>query len=245
MTDLSPNAVEPQDRQFLSASDWPALVGFLVFLFLIPTLLFIAAGTVRWLAAWLYTALYIGAALSGRVAAFFRHPDLLAERARFARAEGTEPADRAMVAVVGILGPLTIVLVAGLDHRLGWTPPIPGALSALGLALVVLGYGLGTWAMAVNRFFSAVVRIQKDRGHTVVTDGPYQLVRHPAYAGALLASIGVPLLLGSVWSLVPSLLMAAALMARTRVEDLTLMRELEGYPEYAEQVRYRLFPLVW
>ncbi len=150
-----------------------------------------------------------------------------------------------MVAIVGILGPLVIVLVAGLDHRFGWTPPIPGALSAFGLALVVLGYGLGTWAMAVNRFFSAVVRIQKDRGQTVVTDGPYQLVRHPAYAGGLLASVGVPLLLGSGWSLLPSVLVAAALVARTRVEDRTLIKELEGYQGYAEQVRYRLFPLIW
>ena len=99
--------------------------------------------------------------------------------------------------------------------------------------------------MSSNRFFSAIVRVQLDRGHTVVSTGPYRYVRHPAYAGMLVYGLATPLLLGSLWALVPAVLLDIAVVARTALVDGTLQRELDGYATYAQKVRFRLFPGVW
>jgi protein-S-isoprenylcysteine O-methyltransferase Ste14 len=99
--------------------------------------------------------------------------------------------------------------------------------------------------MMSNRFFSAIVRIQKERGHTVVTTGPYRIVRHPGYLGAILHSFALPLLLGSVWGLMPAAVVVVGILVRTIVEDRVLRAQLEGYPEYARRVRFRLLPGVW
>ena len=122
-------------------------------------------------------------------------------------------------------------------------------ISVCVLAIViaaVLGYVvIGVWSMAANAFFSMIVSIQKDRGHTVVTDGPYRYVRHPGYAGSILFTIATPLVLGSLWAFIPCGLAAALFVVRTALEDRTLQEELPGYKEYAQQTRYRLLPGIW
>ncbi len=99
--------------------------------------------------------------------------------------------------------------------------------------------------MITNAWFSTVVRIQTERGHTVCEDGPYRYVRHPGYVGFILQSLSTPLLLGSWWALPAGFVAAGSLVVRTRLEDSTLQNELSGYPEYAQKVRYRLIPGVW
>jgi protein-S-isoprenylcysteine O-methyltransferase Ste14 len=99
--------------------------------------------------------------------------------------------------------------------------------------------------MVENRFFSGTVRIQTDREHVVVSGGPYRLVRHPGYAGSLLATICVPVVLGSWWAWVPACVSVAALVVRTALEDRVLRRELDGYAAYAARTRHRLVPGVW
>ena len=99
--------------------------------------------------------------------------------------------------------------------------------------------------MAANAFFSAVVRIQDDRGHAVASGGPYRFVRHPGYSGSLAFELATPIMLGSLWALIPSGLNALLIVVRTALEDRTLNEELDGYREYAGQVRYRLLPGVW
>ena len=138
-----------------------------------------------------------------------------------------------------------MMIVAGLDERFGWSPQISVTLRLVALAIMVLGYIVSTWAMAVNRYYSAVVRIQKDRGQTVVSDGPYRLVRHPSYATGIVASLMIPILLGSLWALIPCGLGVLLTIIRTALEDRTLLEELDGYKEYAARVRYRLLPGVW
>ena len=101
------------------------------------------------------------------------------------------------------------------------------------------------WAMASNPFFATTVRIQDDRGHRVVSSGPYRLVRHPGYFGSLIYNLVIPLVLGSLWTFLPALLTIALLVLRTRLEDRTLQAELPGYPEYAAVVRHQLIPGVW
>jgi protein-S-isoprenylcysteine O-methyltransferase Ste14 len=138
-----------------------------------------------------------------------------------------------------------LMVVAGLDHRWGWPPFVPDWLQVLAALGVAVGYGLGVWAMVENRYFSAVARIQKDRGQEVVTSGPYRMVRHPAYAGALLASLALPLMLDALWALVHALVMVVGIAARTNFEDRMLIEELEGYLSYTKRTRYRLVPGVW
>jgi len=115
----------------------------------------------------------------------------------------------------------------------------------IALIVMLLGYLLGSWALIENRFFSGVVRIQTDRGHRVVSTGPYRLIRHPGYAGALWAYLAIPLLLDSAWAFIPALLLVGVLVLRTALEDRTLQEELPGYKEFARKTRFRLIPWVW
>ncbi len=135
-----------------------------------------------------------------------------------------------------------MVIVAGLDHRYGWSPVIPLWLVVIGFILITLGYAFAAWALAENRFFYSVVCIQKDRGHVVCDTGPYRLVRHPGYAGNIPPLLGVVLALGSVWTLIPAAAALIVTVIRTVLEDQTLQEELPGYRDYARRVRYRLIP---
>jgi protein-S-isoprenylcysteine O-methyltransferase Ste14 len=166
----------------------------------------------------------------------------LAERT--ARRKGSKSWD---VAILGIIGLATVAkhILAGLDVRLGWTAPFPVVPQMAALVIAALGYGLVTWSMAANAFFSQVVRIQADRDHTVATGGPYRYVRHPAYVGTFAFELATPILLGSLWALIPGVISALLILVRTALEDKTLQEELLGYREYARHTRYRLLPGIW
>lgn len=204
--------------------------------------LFLSAGTLAWFWGWALVALYgIWVAANGLILGV-RSPELLAERAN--RRADAKKWDLAIMSVVGVLS-LVKYVVGGLDFRFGWSAGITPALQFAALAVAVGGYALGTWAMAVNAYFSLVVRIQRDRGQIVVSDGPYRWVRHPGYVGTVLFELATPLLLGSWWALVPGVISALLLVVRTALEDRTLQEELDGYKQYAGEVRYRLLPGVW
>jgi len=211
----------------------------------LPAVIFLAAWTLRWWNAWAYYATALLGALSSRLAIAIRHPDLLMERGRSLESHDAAPGDRLIVTLAALLLPTIGLVVAGLDHRFGWTAALPTGAHIAGLVMLAAGYALAAWAMAVNRFFSAVVRIQKERGHSVVTGGPYRLVRHPSYAGGLLATLGIPLLLNSWWAFLPALGVVALTVVRTRSEDRTLQAELPGYAAYARRTRFRLMPGIW
>lgn len=115
----------------------------------------------------------------------------------------------------------------------------------LGFVLALIGAPLGVWAAISNPYYEAVVRIQRDRNHKVITTGPYRIVRHPGYVSAVLWSIATPLIIGSVFGLIPSGVIVMLLIVRTALEDRMLQNELEGYSEYARNVKYRLLPLIW
>ena len=172
-----------------------------------------------------------------------RDPELIAERGRIR--EDAKSWDKALAPVVSLLLPLITLVVSALDERSGWSPRMSPAVHLLSLAATAAGYGIVTWAMASNRFFSGLVRIQKERGHTVATAGPYGYLRHPGYAGTIAFTLATPLLLGSLWGVVTAGLAAALFVLRTALEDRTLMAELPGYRDYAARVRYRLLPAAW
>ncbi len=203
--------------------------------------LFGAAGRLDWALGWAFIGVY---AVGGMAVAAFMEPELIAERAKIKSDARTW--DTMLMGITKLLN-LAMPLVAGLDVRLGWTQPVslPTAANLAGLVFVALGYGLSSWAVISNKFFSDVIRIQMDRGHTVVSGGPYRYVRHPGYVGVILYSLATPFLLDSVWALVPGGLTVLLIIVRAVVEDRTLLAELDGYQEYAARVRYRLLPGVW
>jgi protein-S-isoprenylcysteine O-methyltransferase Ste14 len=200
------------------------------------------AGTFVWPAAWVYLVVMM-AVFVRYMAAVSRHPDLIAERRK--PPSDAKRWDKPLVAVIGMIGPAALLLACGFDRRFHWSQPMSPALNVAGLLLVLLGGSLTNSAVASNRFFSAVVRIQRDRGHSVVDTGPYRLVRHPGYLGSLIHMPGVALALGSWWALAVVAAVSAVIIVRTALEDRTLGAELEGYSEYARRVRYRLLPGVW
>jgi protein-S-isoprenylcysteine O-methyltransferase Ste14 len=187
----------------------------------------------------------LASTIGSRLIVWKRNPDTLRERARYTESEGTKSWDRILVPIVGIIGPLVMTIVIGLDQRFGWSVVIPEIWQWVAALVIAAGYGFAVWAMVVNRFFSAVARIQKDRGQEVVTSGPYRIVRHPSYAGALVAYIALPVMLDAVWALIPALIMVAALIIRTGLEDQMLRDELDGYQSYVAETCYRLIPGVW
>jgi protein-S-isoprenylcysteine O-methyltransferase Ste14 len=207
-------------------------------------LLFLSAARLDWSWGWVQLAVLAAFLAAHPLLLIPINPELLAEREKGIRGEGVKGWDRWLgTLAAGMLAPLWVV--AGLDVRFGWTGPMPLALHLGGLLGQVLGYGLFLWAMVSNAFFAEGVRIQEERGHAVATGGPYRAVRHPGYAGAIVAALGTPLLLGSLWGLILAALSAALYVVRTALEDRTLQQELPGYAEYAQQTRYRLLPGVW
>ena len=221
------------------------IVGFLVYLLLTPAALLLIGGDLRWTMAWVYIFITLAGVIGSRLLALKKNPEMLAERSRFTQAEGTPAWDRVLVPVVALIGPFAMIIVAGLDHRYDWGPVINPVWQAVFLVIVAISVLVVVWAMLTNAYFSAVVRIQRDRGQTVVSSGPYAAVRHPAYAASLISSLAAPLALDAVWALVPALVMIIALVIRTELEDRLLQKELPGYAEYAARVRYRLLPGVW
>lgn len=220
------------------------IVLMLLIIVLVPFLPLLISRQWDWVEAWIYAFIGIFGFAISRVLAARRHPDLLAERARFLQHDDTKSWDKVLSPLVG-LGGAMIPLVAGLDALYDWSPSFSLPLKILAMILLLAGYVWGTWALMENRFFSGTVRIQSERGHEVVSSGPYHWLRHPGYTGALLTFLATPVFLDSWWAFLPALLLSIVLIIRTNLEDKTLQDELPGYREYAQQVRYRLLPKVW
>lgn len=202
--------------------------------------LFASAGTLAWPAAWIVLAAYAVYAIVG----FLILPrDLVEERSRLPA--GTKGADLVIAGLAAFFLFPALFVACGLDMRLRWSPPLPAWLRFLALAGFVLGNAFALWAARVNRFFSSVVRVQSERGHHVVTSGPYAFVRHPGYAGSIAAYLVLPLALGSLAGLAPALIGSAFLALRIRYEESVLSSDLPGYREYAQRVVWRLLPGVW
>jgi len=239
---MSSKTVSHKEVQAKSSRQW---VGILVVYLLIPLVLLVCGGDFGWWQAWLYSLLIFAAGIGGHILAELRHPGLLAERQNIENIQSVKAWDKVLAPLMALSIGFPLVIVAGLDHRYGWSPEFPLWLIVLGFVLISLGYAFAVWAMAENRFFSSVVRIQTDRGHVVCDSGPYRIVRHPGYAGNIPPLLGIVLALGSVWTLIPAVVALIIAVTRTALEDQTLQEELPGYRDYARRVRYRLIPGIY
>jgi protein-S-isoprenylcysteine O-methyltransferase Ste14 len=220
------------------------VVQVLFFVVVVPCLPLLISWRWDWWEAWVYAIISILGFAISRALAARRHPDLLTERARFMRHENAAAWDRLLAPLVGLGGGL-IPLVAGLDALFGWSPTFSLPAKIVSLIIILAGYTLGSYALIQNRYFSGMVRIQTNRGHQVVSTGPYRWVRHPGYAGALLTYLATPVFLDALWAFLPVVFLMIVLVIRTELEDRTLQDRLEGYCDYARRVRYRLLPGVW
>ena len=198
-----------------------------------------------WWQGWAYSLLFASAGIGFRLWAERRHPGLMAERGQLLRAPGVKSWDRLLAPLMALSLGLPLFVMAGLDHRFGWSPGFPSWLNIVGLLLASAGYGFAGWAFLENRFFSAVVRIQSERGHVVCDTGPYRIVRHPGYSGSVLPPFAMALALDSVWTLIPATAAVVIAVVRTTLEDRTLQKELPGYRDHADRVRYRLIPGIY
>ena len=220
------------------------IIQVLLFIVVVPFLPLLITRNWGWGEAWAYALVNIGGFAVSRALAARAHPDVIQERAHTGEHEDTKSWDKVLSPLVA-LGSGAIPLVAGVDALGGSSAAFSVAVHLLALGLIVAGYVVASYALIENRFFSGTVRIQKERGHHVISTGPYAWVRHPGYAGSFWAFLATPVLLDSWWAVLPTVVIVCALVIRTRLEDQTLQEELEGYREYAQRVRYRLLPGVW
>ena len=205
-------------------------------------LLFVPAGRLDWYAAWAFLLAFFGS--TGGLSFWLsrRDPALVRERTRVA--DNVEPWDHAIMALYTVLLVAMLVL-AGLDAgRFRWSS-VPIIVRTLGWTGLAVSFALIWRVMAANTFLSERVRIQEDRGHRVITSGPYRYVRHPMYVGVILSMCCIPLVLGSWYALTIGGAIGIVFIVRTALEDRTLLLKLSGYDTYAKRVRYRLVPGVW
>jgi protein-S-isoprenylcysteine O-methyltransferase Ste14 len=213
----------------------------------VSLLLFISAGRLNWIQGWVFVTLWFVTKLSYVALVAKYDPELTAERAN--RHKNTQTYDRVLMTAYILMG-FGAFLVAGLEaryypQRFTLTAPTPIILMLLGIVVHLVLNGLTMWAMLTNTYHSSESRLQTERDQQVVTDGPYGYIRHPTYFAAFVMWLTTPMILGSWWALLPAAVAAALMVARTLFEDRMLKRELPGYAEYAQEVRYRLLPGVW
>ncbi|HLC09053.1 MAG TPA: isoprenylcysteine carboxylmethyltransferase family protein [Methyloceanibacter sp.] len=206
-------------------------------------LLFVAAGTADWPSAWIFLVSQLLISLAGGVWLARKDPELLAERLKPLFQPGQQSWDRLVLVALITLG-LSWFVVMGLDVRFGWSS-VPVSVQILGASLLVPMAVLSYLTFRENRYAAPVVRVQTERGHRVISSGPYAYVRHPMYAGVIFFGLGVPLMLGALSGLIISGLTLVVVGIRAVLEERLLAAELPGYADYAERVRYRLVPLVW
>jgi len=169
------------------------------------------------------------------------NPELLVQRLK-RRRKGSKLWDEILMRATNLTVLVAVPAVAGLDIGRFQSPSLDILFALVGFVLFAISTILLNWAMAVNPHFEPTVRIQKDRDHKVITCGPYKMVRHPGYLAGILFTLSIPLIIGSVFTLIPSGIYSLLMITRTSLEDRVLHKELEGYSEYAKRVRYRLFP---
>ena len=216
-----------------------------LYILLFPILFFLLSGDFTWPEGWIFSIWFILLCYSTILYLERKDPSLLEERYKQPGAGNQEPWDRYVVYGL-LIGFILWIVIMPLDaKRFDWSPVFPLWLNICGGALLVGSFFLFFRSYTDNTFLSPLVRIQEDRKQRVVSDGVYGFVRHPMYLGAILMFVGAPLLLGSICGILAGLALTILLMARIRGEEAMLFRDLEGYREYIQDVRYRLFPFVW
>lgn len=213
---------------------------------LFPVAIFWPAGTWKWWDAWLLIGIWMLFFVVVTILLAKRDPALLVERMKASPIQKDQKGwDKFLLAIFFIVG-ISLYIVPGFELiRFEWSEPLPRWMRTIALLAHIPGFFLLTWVMLSNTFLSQVVKIDHDRGHQVITSGPYAIVRHPMYSSVILLLAAYPIALGSRIGLIPALFLIVLLIIRTVLEDRTLHAELAGYPEYAMKTRYKILPGIW
>lgn len=216
----------------------------LIVVFLLSgSILFGTAGTLKWLEAWIYLLFSFSGTLAGGIWMKRNDPELLKDRMGFEK-KSPQPLDRFILWLYFIF---VIILTAlpGLDAlRFGWSN-MPPFLNVFGFVLLFFALYVFSQVIKANPYLSSIVEVHQDREHKVATTGPYKYIRHPWYLGIILWFYSVPLALGSLYALIPALVLTTLIVIRTIIEEKALKESLPGYKEYLEKVKYRIIPYIW
>jgi protein-S-isoprenylcysteine O-methyltransferase Ste14 len=218
-----------------------AFSGLLRLLIVMAVMIFIPARTLDYWQAWIFLAIFFGSALAVTIYLVKNDPKLLQRRVN-AGVGAEQHKSQKIIQTFAALAFVAIFVVSALDHRFGWST-VPASLIVLGDILVVVGFYFVFLVFKENSFASGTIEIGAEQ--CVISTGPYALVRHPMYIGALVMLVGVPLALGSLWGLIAIVPMTLVLIARLLDEEKFLTRNLAGYSDYQSKVRCRLLPLIW
>ncbi len=206
-------------------------------------LLFIPAGTIGWTEAWIYLGLQFGFSIPVSLWLRKKNPELLENRLALVKKKQKGWDKVILISTTPFF--FALLIVPGLDAvRYQWSF-ISGEVKMIAYIVIVISFASFFIVLRENAFLSRVVEIQEDKGHHVITTGPYRIVRHPMYVGAILLILAIPVALGSLYGLIPAFFLAAGIVIRTALEDKTLHKELPGYTEYAQKTKYRLLPGIW
>ena len=221
------------------------VVSAFLYILIFPALLFLLAGDWEWREAWVFTIWFILLCYTTITYLYRKDPALLAERYRKPGTGNQEPWD--LFVVIGLVAGFTVwIAIMPLDaKRFGWSPVFPLWLQFLGVLGLAGSFFFFFRSYIDNTFLSPVVRIQEDRRQMLISTGVYGIVRHPMYLGGILMFLGTPLLLGSIYGFIAGLALSVLLMVRIVGEEALLLRELEGYRDYCQKVRFRLVPFIW
>jgi protein-S-isoprenylcysteine O-methyltransferase Ste14 len=219
----------------------PTLRTFLIGAIALGVLLFLPAWTLNYWQAWVFIVVFVTSVNAIGVYLSLKDPELLERRKKFGPGTEQSPAQKIIMSVA-ILGNIALLIFCALDHRFGWSR-VPAYVSVAGNRLVALGLGIDLIVFRENSYGGST--IETVEGQQVISTGPYALLRHPMYTGVLVMIIGVPLALGSWWGLAILALTTPVLMWRILDEEQLLKKDLPGYIEYTQKVRYRLVPYLW
>ena len=215
-----------------------ALIKIICGLLLVGLLIFLPAGTLCYTYGWLLMGLLFVPMLIAGFVMFFKSPDFLRKRLDAKEKQGTQ---KGVVAASGLMF-IAAFVVAGLDHRFGWSR-IPGWVTIVASVLFLLDYAMYAEVMRENAFLSRTIKVEQDQ--TVVDTGLYGIVRHPMYAVTIDLFMLMPLILGSWYALIPMAVYPAVIVVRLKAEEELLTKELPGYVDYKKKVKYRLLPFIW
>jgi protein-S-isoprenylcysteine O-methyltransferase Ste14 len=221
------------------------IFGSLMTILIFPTVILFASGNWLWLEGWIFSLWFDAMVLSNYVYLYWNDPALLAERSKAPGSDNQKKWDKYLVIGIYLMAIVWFVIMPLDAKRFGWSPCFPVWLKVFGGMVLLPSLYLIYKATVENTFLSTLVRIQTDRKQHVISTGVYGFVRHPLYLGCLLMLLGAPMLLGSIYGLIISLIAVIVLAGRIIGEERMLVNELEGYEDYKKKVKYRLIPFVW
>lgn len=233
-----------EEKRIIMKINLPLLVGQIIFLFLVfALLLFLPAGTIAWPAAWTFLALFFIFVIAITIWLYLHDPSLLRERMKVSSPD-QKAVDRILFFALQFAVVVWLILMPLDAMRFHWSQ-VSLILQIVGALLLLCSFYLFFSTFRENSYASPLIRVQQERGQTVVSSGPYHYVRHPMYAAAMLWLFGTPLLLGSWYGVLWSLLLVVLMGRRAVLEEHTLRAQLQGYDSYMGEVKYRLVPYVW